>query len=375
MLKDTLEKLQDPYTAAELADATRLATRLHVDAPRTRELVNEIFVDFDEEKLGIGWWAPGPGTRRRILIADQLFLCVGSIEKNLLEARVHLMEAAQAAEDRDRLLVGAVRSTGGRVHFRLPAPRSPVDDLTLARLDMHVVGCVRALASAFDCLGATIVGVLAMPVRILTAGYREAAKCASDGNKRDPFQVQHWKKLDEHVSAAGPTGWVDWVLGFRNMLVHRGRRMAFAKVMPAGGPIVVPGGSDVHPSRAVNVLPADPGRSDVEVMRDASPAGLVLSEDAFETLEGALESTLSAVEGSCSVLRAAWVERRSASTRLPQPMEQWPNVDSTGDAFVGYRPGSVPFDPTELHGDAVLVKRLRAASLEDAVRGRWSSFD
>ena len=34
------------------------------------------------------------------------------------------------------------------------------------------------------------------------------------------------------IENAGPAGWFDWLLNFRNMLVHRGRRLEIGQFLP-----------------------------------------------------------------------------------------------------------------------------------------------
>ena len=85
------ERLGIEYSASE-PKAGRLARALHVDVPVWRELGRNSR-DLDERVFGVGWWAPHPGTSRRILISDHLFTCVRCVEANLIEARLHLIEA------------------------------------------------------------------------------------------------------------------------------------------------------------------------------------------------------------------------------------------------------------------------------------------
>jgi hypothetical protein len=92
-----VDRLSREYGAAEPRPG-RLARALHADVAVFRELGDEILGDFDEHALGVGWWAPHPGTSRRILIGDQLFACVRSVETNLVEAALHLLEAAESWE-------------------------------------------------------------------------------------------------------------------------------------------------------------------------------------------------------------------------------------------------------------------------------------
>jgi len=285
-----------------------------------------------------------------------------------------ILEARGFAEARDRQIALAVSTDHtGAFKFQLPAAKCAMDALVGVRFQMHIVGCVRALASALDCYGSTIVGVLALPTPILTAGFAKAFQVGADPKKVTSVQQEFIARLKAAVDSAGPKGWDDWVLGLRNMLVHRGRRMNMNKVVPTGSRIITRSGISFG-SRLVTVLPSDPDRSDVEVMRDASEAGLVLTEDAFETMEGAIRSTIFALETGAVTLREAWVERRTGRITITQPAAQWKD-DSPANPFVGYAPGTEPFDPGQFHVNPVFGTRLRAASLNDAERARWATFD
>jgi hypothetical protein len=87
MRREDEEKLQKPYPEATPIPE-RFADSLRVVLPGVRELQQEVSADLDERKFGVGWWAPYPGTSRRILISDHLLLCVGTIETNLVEAQL-----------------------------------------------------------------------------------------------------------------------------------------------------------------------------------------------------------------------------------------------------------------------------------------------
>jgi hypothetical protein len=87
-----LERLTREYSPAEPREG-RLARVLKVDVPLWRELGDEILGDLDERDFGVRWWAPYPGTSRRILVGDHLHSCVRSVETNFVEARLHLLEA------------------------------------------------------------------------------------------------------------------------------------------------------------------------------------------------------------------------------------------------------------------------------------------
>ena len=90
MTRADVERLGREYAAGEPRDG-RLARALQVEVPVWRQLTDDILEDLDEHVLGVGWWAPGPGTSRRILISDHLYNCARSVETTLIEARLHFL--------------------------------------------------------------------------------------------------------------------------------------------------------------------------------------------------------------------------------------------------------------------------------------------
>ena len=125
----------------------------------------------------------------------------------------------------------------------------------------------------------------------------------------------------------------------------------------------------------IRQLPRGPGRSDVEMFLDTSRPP-VLTESAATTLLGALESTLRLFEDGATLLRDLWRARRADPALLLQPREQWPDGPSSATTgFPGYAPDSVPYNPTQLRSDEVLIRRMSSASLGDAARGAWARFD
>lgn len=102
----------------------------------------------------------------------------------------------------------------------------------------------------------------------------------------------------------------------------------------------------------------------------------VLTETAATTLLGVLQSTLRLPAKGGVFLLNLWRTRRATPALLFQPREQWPDGRSSATAgFRGYAPDSVPYNPTQLRSDQVLIRRMTAASLDDAKRGAWSGFD
>jgi hypothetical protein len=242
---------------------------------------------------------------------------------------------------------------------------------------IHQAGIIRALASTLDCLAGVIIGVVALPQSILTAGFTKTRQTlrmidgstSAAANTQAKFAVS----LEAAIAAAGPQGWLDWTLDFRNMLVHRGRRLEFGQYVPTEPMLYGPDGNPL--ARRVAHLPRDPDRSDIEVFLD-TPWNLVLHEDGQRTLQGLVKSTADLVEIVAMDLLEVWRWRRAHATDLRQPADQWPKGASTKSTlFTGYAPGSIRVNPDKGSIHPVNVRRLRVAALDDSARPQWTTFD
>ena len=96
-----IERLQQPYPANHFQGRGGYVPEIGLDLRIWAQLEDAIVSDLAESPpYGIGWWAPHPGTKRRILISDQLYTCVNSVSTNMLEALLHWLEYQDAAEAR-----------------------------------------------------------------------------------------------------------------------------------------------------------------------------------------------------------------------------------------------------------------------------------
>jgi hypothetical protein len=177
------------------------------------------------------------------------------------------------------------------------------------------------------------------------------------------------------INSSGPDGWLDWTLAFRNMLIHRGRRIDIGQFVPRPEVILGPDGKRVPRARVVTQLPKDPDRSDIEVLREPSIPP-VLTEDSETTLKGLIETTRRLTDEVGKELLAIWKWRRANPTKLVQPLRQWPKGLSTKSiGFDGYKPGAFPFKPSQFMSHPVMLRRLRSAALDDSQRVQWQEFD
>ena len=372
------EKLQQPYpegapTPEPFADAIGVAI------PSMRELHNEVFSDLDDKRHGIGWWAPHPGTSRRILISDQLLMCIASIETNLVEAGLHLMEFRDFEEQQDRIIARAIQhDRQGRPSIKMPPRERATDDLPDRMAALHVAGFFRAVGSALDCLGATIVGVLALPTSILKADLDRAIstleKVKAPRTEGEKVQAAFRAELEKLVAAAGPPGWLPWATDYRNMLVHRGRRLEVSSLTRRGALLYTADETPVMLARSVRQLAQDPGLSEVEVL--VPVASLVLTEDAAATLEGVMASTLALSDKTAASLVHIWKRRRAEPALLTQPKEQWRDGRASASrGFAGYKPGTVASNIDTLVSHPTFARRLQVAALDTAARKKWDTFD
>jgi len=92
MRSQNMANLLKPFAQSEDPEIA-FPQSVGIETPEVEVLYREIFRDLDEKVFGIGWWAPHPGTSRRILISNYLLECVRSIRTNLTEAALHLLEA------------------------------------------------------------------------------------------------------------------------------------------------------------------------------------------------------------------------------------------------------------------------------------------
>jgi hypothetical protein len=385
MRTEDLNQLEEPYRSSGLQPEQRLAQALGLVLPSVADLFKAIDADRDVQIYGIGWWAPHPGTSRRILISDHLIQCVASIPKNLTEAKLHLLESSDYWQRESNFLSnGAGVDRRGKVI--LPPRLKPADDLPHAMASLHVAGFFRAILAALDCLGTAIIGTLGLPTSIikgdlavarsLLARTKNGSSCLGAS-----VQADFSATLDGLVADAGPDGWLEWTMAFRHMLVHRARRLEFSQLRPHPT-IFGPDGNPIIRVESIHHLSRDPQLSDIEALLNRQPRDLVLNERAERTLMGVLSSIVKLVDGTARHLLGVWEKRRANPALILQPREQWPNVPSSPlSAFLGYAPPSVSVDPTANVDPKTFItapdtwKRLLSSAVDDDQRGKWQHFD
>jgi hypothetical protein len=145
---------------------TRGPTRaLGVETPLWDALSERIFADFvTDPPYGVGWWAPHPGTSRRIFISDQLDNCTTSVATNMVEAAVHWLELLDAIDREDVFQADVIQIVNGEPQMVARPRTTPLESLGPDIVRLHQVGVARALSGALDCAAGTIIGVMALPM-------------------------------------------------------------------------------------------------------------------------------------------------------------------------------------------------------------------
>ena len=370
-LKTRFRNEVNPHVETEL--------RLSVQLPNTHGLAAAIHNDLAEgSPYGIRWWEPkvDPQRARRILISDYLYACTANIPHHFLTARLHFLEFLEWAErdeqsrnERTRIVVPGYRE----IH-----PRDAREYLYTTHVDAHQKGIVLSLASALDCLAAGVVGVCAVPVQIKTTKFGSLRKELIETRTKHvtptgtTLHTQVWKEIRATITDCGPTGWLDWLVQYRNMLVHRGLRQEL-HVLSVGSELLTPDG---HPATVVDTayLPNQPILSEVEAYLAAKSLGaLGLSEDARVTLKGLTKSAIQLAEGVAELLTRVWNDRKKDPRAIPQPFDkQWkPPEENDWSTFPGYGPGPDPAEPEAMIQNPTFRERVQAAALDDGQRSLW----
>lgn len=349
-------------------------SRLELDIPNTHALEHAIHEDLTEHSpYGIGWWLPDRTDLRaiRIFVGDCLAACSGSVSHHLITSRIHWLEFLDSSDQENRVFE--------RTLLRKKPYKNSLDVLASEQPQASADALITSLSSALDCMAGVIVGVAALPIKIKTAGFQNSRSYLRDVNNRragdssaDCASVPSLD-LGDMINKCGPPGWVEWMLHYRNMLIHRGRRILVNN--PSAESVIL--APDEIPARwSVNPhLPNHPGLTEVEAFLTANdPSSLLLTERAHVTLKGLSSSTIELVELIASRLLVIWKSRREQPEAMPQPLTRQWNAPTERDwsAFPGYDPGSDPVSPEALTLNPKFGKRLSAAALLDHQRTLWA---
>jgi hypothetical protein len=243
---------------------------------------------------------------------------------------------------------------------------------------MHLTGVVRALGSALDCLAAVAIGVLRIPKSLQRAGLPTLSTQLRDellGKKKTATadQEQSWQQLSDLIQKAAnsqPTGWWDWLVGMRNLNVHRARLTRVMLGRPKDEhPVLVVFTSEpidlANDARFDLHLRKRPHLPDAQDFITAPKAeDLFLNETATTTLFAVVQITATFLEEAAEFLLAAWRQIAGQLADFPSPTAQWGLEPNNATPFAGVAPGSKNMDAYEQlrgHPEPELAKRLAIA--------------
>lgn len=370
MLDEDFSAIRKPFQAKNAEDIEiHISEALGIGLPFLIDLEAEILKDLADDGFGISWWNSDLDDHRRILISDHLLVSTSSVRTNVLEARLHLSELLdswnQEACHKERMF--EVDRDG---HLQPSRDQSEMLESSIwGKLgELHAAGFLRAVASTLDCYASTIIGVLAIPMPILTADFRKlrrwSKELVSTTCDIERAQNEFLSTLQSTIDSAGPTDWIEWAIDYRDMAVHRARRLVTGQV---GITSSIVNRNDIPIPRAelTKVFPNNPRMSDVEALQGPDPS-FVLTETGEKTVWGVMESLMYVLKETASLLVDIWKFRRAESTLHQQPVKQWPKIPSVEKRqFEGYSPGTEPFNPRAIFAGEGLSIRLRAAALLD----------
>lgn len=374
MRREDIKKLSEPYTHEKGNLDRRFNSAVGADIPSAHKLAEEIFSDIDPNVLGIGWWQ-GTSAEERILIGDYLYQCVNGIETNMVEAKLHFMEWASALEEDNKLIADVIkRKPDGDYGVKMPPSKSALDDLPARLLNLHACGFLRAIGSSLDCLGAAIIGVLALPTSLRRSDITRAIKALPKTNpSNDPgIQIQtEFKSFFEDVKrSCGTRDWLEWADQYRNMYVHRGRRTTHHQIIPRKNRLYDAQDNWIPRADTAIHLAKYPDRTDIEAFIKSSDINL--DEDAETTLSGIFGSCRNLNEIVCERLVSIWIERRGNPSLLEQPASQWDDKIRECN-FTGYDASAEPLTADTGITNPNLRKRMLAASVFDKFRSFWDN--
>src|SRR5262249_18275194 len=144
-------------------------------------------------------------------------------------------------------MADAVVRTPRGIAVATPPAISAKDELPVVMSDLHSAGFFRAAVGALDCLGASIVGIAALPIPISRCDLRQARRALPTEARDQSTELQSalGERLTRVINTTGPNGWLDWTYDYRNMLIHRARRLVIKQLRPRSTRIFGPDGREV----------------------------------------------------------------------------------------------------------------------------------
>jgi hypothetical protein len=366
MRKQELNKLNEPYTAPKDHIDRRFESAIGAVIPSASKLAIEILGDLDEQSFGISWW-PSVPVEQRILIGDYLYQCADGIVTNLVEARLHYWEWVEAREKTNDRIADSIKIDPlGNPYQKLPPALAAIDELPYKQEAMHICGFFRSIGSTLDCLGGVIIGVLGLTTSLRKNDILRArsalVKIKNPKTDGEQLQAQFREFLEAEIHRNGPENWLEWADQYRNMFVHRGRRLTTNLTLRREGLLYNPQGEEILRATSSLHLAKHPDKSDIEALIRKD---MVLDEDADITFRGVFQSCRDLNEAVCERLLCIWNDRRKNPALIVQPRTQW-DMNIRPCAFAGYDSNAEPFDADEITGHPVFRHRMLAAAADDA---------
>jgi len=375
MRQEDIKTLIERYTSQRTELDRRFESSIGANVPSAGRLFIEICRDLDTASFGISWWGTVP-VEERILISDYLYQCAEGIEKNLAEAKLHYLEWLHARDRQNSQIADGIKvDQNGELYFKPPTSNAPIDDLPTKLEGLHLCGFFRAIGSSLDCLGAVIIGVMGLDTSLRRSSINIAEKVLSNvkttGDPGLQLQLDFRVFFGEIKKSSGPEDWLEWADQYRNMFVHRGRRLTHNQVQPREPPLYDSAGQWIPRAISTLHLAKYPDKSDAEAFIRLD---MILSEDAEETLSGVFQSCKELEEHVCNRLLSVWEERRAHPSLIEQPRTQWADKKVRSCRFNGYAPVATPGIADSMTGNPVLFRRMLAASADDAHRSKvWAN--
>jgi hypothetical protein len=325
-----------------------------------RDLIEQLEDEFSPDDGGYRQLRALTDPVQLAVVSDQICVTGAAIRDNLVEARLHQQH-----------LVDIVGNEG----VRYPEKATYMDTLRRgAEMDMAITGCTRALGSALDCLGAVAIGVLRMPFPITRGSFGDIARVVEPKTLATgkPKQQHVWADLHALLERHGnlpPDGWLDWLIGMRNLNVHRARKthILLQRVRDTGQPQMI--AFTAHPEEVAKKTARFDlhlrRRPDLPDMHDLiiSPTvtDLWINERATTTLPGVFKGVNDLIEDATRFLADWWQYARKWPNEFPPPVGKWELPSPPFLSFGGVAPSAAPHQLDLGRVSPLLAKRLALA--------------
>lgn len=255
----------------------------------------------------------------------------------------------------------------------LPPPPAATTYARAPWIDLHLGALTSGLQAAFDCLAATAIGVLRVPVSIKRAHMTQVDDLTAAHFKPLTRELERawrdWTTLVSHHKLSPPKGWWGWLAGMRHQWVHRARqnRVHVQRVRENDQPQVLllaedPAAASAEVARFDVHLRRRPHLADMEdFVLAPAPVDLWLAEPAEVTVAGVFDAANEFTEEAAHFLLAWWRYADKWRLCFPPPPRAWEPKQALGASFAGVAPRTVPFRPESGMGYPTLARRLSVA--------------